>query len=175
MISSQLYPYALADFVCARLRVSPFKYYCDLLFSVMREEKSYDFIPNFTVGTRWSFQLHHLRGAFLLACPCSQHWELNPGARGILLCHYQAADILRVVGIGRNQYIDLMNQCKAKKLLWRINKASCSAAPRLPTVSTVVVRNVGYSGSSRHNICTSCMPAGHCKGSSAHRAAGAAR
>ncbi len=24
----------------------------------------------------------------------------------------QAADIVRVVGIGRNQYIDLMNQCK---------------------------------------------------------------
>jgi FAM91 N-terminus len=27
------------------------------------------------------------------------------------------------VGIGRNEYIDIMNKCKAKKLLWRVNKA----------------------------------------------------
>lgn len=43
----------------------------------------------------------------------------------------QAADIVRVVGVGRNQYIDLMNQCKAKKLLWRVNKAI--AKDLLPT------------------------------------------
>jgi FAM91 N-terminus len=35
----------------------------------------------------------------------------------------QAADILQIVGIGRNEYISIMNQCKAKKLLWRVNKA----------------------------------------------------
>jgi hypothetical protein len=34
----------------------------------------------------------------------------------------QAADMLRVTGIGRNEYIALMNACKAKKLLWRVNK-----------------------------------------------------
>lgn len=38
-------------------------------------------------------------------------------------CSVQAADIVRVVGIGRNEYISIMNQCKAKKLLWRVNKA----------------------------------------------------
>ncbi len=46
----QLFPYHLADYVCRVLRVTPFRYYCDLLFTVMREEKSYDQIPNFTVG-----------------------------------------------------------------------------------------------------------------------------
>lgn len=35
----------------------------------------------------------------------------------------QAADIVRIVGIGRNEYIATMNKCKAKKLLWRMNKA----------------------------------------------------
>ncbi len=48
----QLFPYHLSDYVCRVLRVTPFRYYCDLLFTVMREEKSYDQIPNFTVGSR---------------------------------------------------------------------------------------------------------------------------
>ena len=45
----QLFPYHLADYACRVLRVTPFRYYIDLLFTVMREEKSYDQIPNFTV------------------------------------------------------------------------------------------------------------------------------
>jgi FAM91 N-terminus len=50
LLFAQLFPYHLASYVCQVLRTTPFKYYCDLLFSVMREERSYDFIPNFTVG-----------------------------------------------------------------------------------------------------------------------------
>jgi FAM91 N-terminus len=50
LLCAQLFPYHLASYVCQVLRTTPFKYYCDLLFSVMREERSYDFIPNFTVG-----------------------------------------------------------------------------------------------------------------------------
>jgi hypothetical protein len=30
---------------------------------------------------------------------------------------------VRIVGIGRNEYIATMNKCKGKKLLWRVNKA----------------------------------------------------
>ncbi|KAL3158901.1 hypothetical protein ABBQ32_011616 [Trebouxia sp. C0010 RCD-2024] len=78
----RLFPYHLSDYVCRVLRVTPFKYYCDLLYTVMREEKSYDQIPNFA-----------------------------------------AADIVQLVGIGRNEYIAIMNKCKAKKLLWRVNKS----------------------------------------------------
>ncbi|CAK0785595.1 hypothetical protein CVIRNUC_008805 [Coccomyxa viridis] len=78
----RLFPYHLADYACRVLRVTPFRYYIDLLFLVMREEKSYDQIPNFT-----------------------------------------AADIVRLVGIGRNEYIATMNKCKAKKLLWRVNRS----------------------------------------------------
>ena len=46
----QLFPYHLSEYVCRVLRVTPFKYYCDLLYTVMREEKSYDQIPNFAVS-----------------------------------------------------------------------------------------------------------------------------
>ena len=35
----------------------------------------------------------------------------------------QAADVVKVVGIGRNEYIATLNKCKAKKLLWRVNRA----------------------------------------------------
>lgn len=43
----------------------------------------------------------------------------------------QAADVLRLVGIGRNEYIRILNACKAKKLLWRVNKSV--AKDMLPT------------------------------------------
>ena len=39
------------------------------------------------------------------------------------MCMVQAADIVQLVGIGRNEYIAIMNKCKAKKLLWRVNKS----------------------------------------------------
>ncbi|WIA36338.1 hypothetical protein OEZ86_007659 [Tetradesmus obliquus] len=78
---ARVYPYHLSDYVCRVVRVTPFRYYSEVLFLTLKEEKSYDRIPNFT-----------------------------------------AADMLRVTGIGRNEYIALMNACKAKRLLWRVNK-----------------------------------------------------
>ncbi|GJP34418.1 hypothetical protein CLOM_g18864 [Closterium sp. NIES-68] len=74
------FPYHLADYICRVLRISPFRYYSDLLLDVMKQEKSYDTIPNFT-----------------------------------------AADALRETGIGRNQFIDIMNRARAK-LMWRVNR-----------------------------------------------------
>eukprot|EP00775_Hariotina_reticulata_P005967 gene5967-6206_t len=78
---TRLYPYHLADYIARVLRITPFKYYSDVLFLTLKDEKSYDRIPNFT-----------------------------------------AADALRELGIGRNEYIDIMNACKAKRLMWRVNK-----------------------------------------------------
>ncbi|GMH37437.1 hypothetical protein BSKO_05310 [Bryopsis sp. KO-2023] len=77
----RIFPYHLAHYVCRVLRMTPFRYYSDILFNSLKLEKAYDKIPNFT-----------------------------------------AADILRVVGIGRNEYIAILDSCKAKKLLWRVNK-----------------------------------------------------
>lgn len=36
--------------------------------------------------------------------------------------NFTAADALKVVGVGRNEYIDIMQKAKSKKLLWRVNK-----------------------------------------------------
>nr|GMD52348.1 protein FAM91A1-like isoform X1 [Ipomoea batatas]GME15826.1 protein FAM91A1-like isoform X1 [Ipomoea batatas] len=70
-----LFPYHLAEYICRVMRVSPFRYYCDMLFEVMKNEQPYDSIPNFS-----------------------------------------AADALRLTGIGRNEFIDIMNKCRSKKL-----------------------------------------------------------
>ncbi|KAL8172343.1 hypothetical protein V2J09_024147 [Rumex salicifolius] len=85
-----LFPYHLAEYVCRVMRVSPFRYYCDMLFEVMRNEQPYDSIPNFS-----------------------------------------AADALRITGIGRNEFIDIMNKCRSKKIMWKINKSI--AKELLPT------------------------------------------
>ncbi|WVZ71455.1 hypothetical protein U9M48_020041 [Paspalum notatum var. saurae] len=85
-----LYPYHLADYICRVLRISPFRYYCDILFEAMKNEQPYDSIPNFT-----------------------------------------AADALRLTGVGRNEFIDIMNKCRSKKLMWKLNKSI--AKEMLPT------------------------------------------
>ncbi|CAA7030662.1 unnamed protein product [Microthlaspi erraticum] len=77
-----LFPYHLAEYVCRVMRISPFRYYCDMIFEVMRNEQPYDSIPNFS-----------------------------------------AADAFRLTGIGRNEFIDIMNKCRSKKIMWKLNKS----------------------------------------------------
>ncbi|XP_012571751.1 uncharacterized protein [Cicer arietinum] len=86
-----LFPYHLAEYVCRVMRVSPFRYYCDMIFEVMKNEQPYDSIPNFS-----------------------------------------AADALRLTGIGRNEFIDIMNKCRSKKIMWKLNKSI--AKEMLPTL-----------------------------------------
>ncbi|KAK1698992.1 hypothetical protein QYE76_015689 [Lolium multiflorum] len=76
-----LYPYHLADHICRVMRISPFKYYCDVLFEAMKNEQPYDSIPNFS-----------------------------------------AADALRITGVGRNEFIDIMNKCRSK-IMWKLSKS----------------------------------------------------
>lgn len=85
-----LFPYHLSEYICRVMRVSPFRYYCDIIFEVMKNEQPYDSIPNFS-----------------------------------------AADALRITGIGRNEFIDIMNKCRSKKFMWKINKSI--AKELLPT------------------------------------------
>ncbi|GAB0089898.1 fam91a1 [Sergentomyia squamirostris] len=66
-----LFPYHLADIVTKGLRVTPFNYYLDVLSFLLRNDKSYDTLPNFT-----------------------------------------AVDCLRVLGIGRNEYLALISEMK---------------------------------------------------------------
>ncbi|EFJ51519.1 hypothetical protein VOLCADRAFT_103430 [Volvox carteri f. nagariensis] len=76
----ELFPYHLSDYLCRVARITPFKYYLDLMTQALKDERSYDRMPNFT-----------------------------------------AADALAVLGIGRNEYIAVLNACKARRLLWRVN------------------------------------------------------
>ena len=77
-IGVQLFPYHLSEYVCRVLRITPFRYYCDLLYAVLREERSFDYIPNFTVRAQaWDRLpgclpfLQALRGpGHSAACPC---------------------------------------------------------------------------------------------------------
>lgn len=46
----QLFPYHLSDYLCRVLRISPFRYYHDMMAAVLKDERSYDRIPNFTVS-----------------------------------------------------------------------------------------------------------------------------
>ncbi|XP_058096937.1 uncharacterized protein LOC131242363 [Magnolia sinica] len=85
-----LFPYHLGEYVCRVMRVSPFRYYCEMIFEVMKNEQPYDSIPNFS-----------------------------------------AADALRLTGIGRNEFIDIMNKCRSKKIMWKLNKSI--AKELLPT------------------------------------------
>lgn len=85
-----LFPYHLSEYVCRVMRISPFRYYCDMIFEVMKNEQPYDSIPNFS-----------------------------------------AADALRLTGIGRNEFIDIMNKCRSKKIMWKLNKSI--AKELLPT------------------------------------------
>lgn len=52
-----------------------------MVFEIMRNEKSYDILPNFT-----------------------------------------AADVFLYLGIGRNQYIDIMNKARSKKWTWKLSR-----------------------------------------------------
>ncbi|XP_037940475.1 protein FAM91A1-like, partial [Teleopsis dalmanni] len=66
-----LFPYHLADIVTKGMRFTPFNYYLEVLSQLLRNDKSYDTLPNFT-----------------------------------------AADCLRVLGIGRNEYLSLISDIK---------------------------------------------------------------
>jgi len=81
--SRRLYPYHLAEYICRVARISPHRYYLNMIADAMKDDRPYDSIPNFT-----------------------------------------AADIVKVVGISRNEYIATVVQAKSKRLLWRINRAA---------------------------------------------------
>lgn len=80
-----IFPYHLADVVTKGLRITPFNYYLEVISFLLKADKSYDTLPNFT-----------------------------------------AADILRVLGIGRNEYLSLISELKtsSNKLFRKSNPAT---------------------------------------------------
>ena len=66
----------------------------------------------------------------------------------------QAADIVQVMGIGRNEYIAMLNQCKGRRLMWRMNprvggrgtRGACSGTAGGPGPWGEPERGFGISG-----------------------------
>lgn len=88
-----LFPYHLADMVVKGLRITPFNYYISVVERLMQAEKSYDTLPNFT------------------AADCKQPQT----DRISMQCFIKLFLGLRLLGIGRNEYIDLINQSRSNK------------------------------------------------------------
>jgi hypothetical protein len=51
------------------VRVTPFRYYSEVLFLTLKEEKSYDRIPNFTVNMETSQQQSSVKFPLVLIMP----------------------------------------------------------------------------------------------------------
>ena len=47
-IPLQLFPYHLSDVIVKGLHVTPFSYYLDIFVEMLKTDKSYDSLPNFT-------------------------------------------------------------------------------------------------------------------------------
>jgi len=45
----QMYPYHLAFYITRVMRITPFRYYTDMLAAMLVAEKAYHQLPNFTV------------------------------------------------------------------------------------------------------------------------------
>jgi len=54
------------------------------------------------------------------------------------LPNFTAADCVRLLGIGRNQYIDLMNQCRSRKFLGMIRKPIKDLLPSHPVKNIMI-------------------------------------
>eukprot|EP00111_Clytia_hemisphaerica_P023891 TCONS_00070365-protein len=74
------------------------------------------------------------------------------------LPNFTAADCLRLLGIGRNQYIDMMNQCKSSKRFFRAKRPPKELLPVKPIPQTVIkpwwIINSGYITDDDIKTCT---------------------
>ena len=77
-----LYPYHLAADLSRLKQHTPFEYYLEMMYETIRQEKSYDTIPNFT-----------------------------------------AADCMRLLRVGRNEFLHAMNNCRSKGWMWKRRRA----------------------------------------------------
>ncbi|XP_039257477.2 protein FAM91A1-like [Styela clava] len=111
-----LYPYHLQERMIG-LRMTAFSYYISMMEEIMKEERSYDSLPNFT-----------------------------------------AADCLRLLGIGRNQYIDLMNNSRSnKKFSFRRKPQYREFLPKTPVLTNIEpwwLVNVGFITEDDIKFCT---------------------
>ncbi|KAG7237810.1 hypothetical protein INR49_031823 [Caranx melampygus] len=181
-----LYPYHLSDIMVKGLRVTPFSYYIGIMEDIMNSEKSYDSLPNFTaadflhfekavrgqsgfgagprVTESWQYRTFMLRrqtAASRLSEPRSEGpLSSNLPGGALEVCHAEVGGwrgaCLRLLGIGRNQYIDLMNQCRSSKKFFR-RKSARDLLPAKPVEISVEpwwVAQTGYITEDDIRICS---------------------
>lgn len=62
--SLSLFPYHLADIITKGLRVTPFNYYIDVLSYLLKNDRSYDTLPNFTAADCMCYWIYFKECAF---------------------------------------------------------------------------------------------------------------
>lgn len=93
------------------LKISPFAYYREMMFDLMMKEKSYDSLPNFTATdcTR-TLSVDTLTVLLWLCCVVCIVSTFVPT---FSLASLLTLAGVRLLGIGRNEYIDKMNRSKS--------------------------------------------------------------
>ncbi|XP_058058144.1 protein FAM91A1 [Anopheles bellator] len=91
-----IFPYHLADVITKGLRVTPFNYYTDMIVFLLKNDKNYDALPNFT-----------------------------------------AADCLRVLGVGRNEYLSISSDLKSSSPRSFFKKNPYHFLPKFPRTVTM--------------------------------------
>lgn len=102
-----LYPYHLSDIMVRGLRVTPFNYYVNMMI----------------VGPTTHSVLANASG-FQDVMQAEKSYDSLP--------NFTAADAVRLLGIGRNQYIDLVNQSRSFRKLFRRSKTLREILPQKP-------------------------------------------
>ncbi|EXB86660.1 hypothetical protein L484_013190 [Morus notabilis] len=134
-----LFPYHLAEYVCRVMRISPFRYYCDMIFEVMKNESEYyeDMMRYLRKNLAlFPYHLAEYVCRVMRISPfryyCDMIFEVMKNEQPYdSIPNFSAADALRLTGIGRNEFIDIMNKCRSKKIMWKLNKSI--AKELLPT------------------------------------------
>ncbi|KAG2449449.1 hypothetical protein HYH02_005596 [Chlamydomonas schloesseri] len=116
----RLFPYHLSEYVCRVARLTPFKYYSDMLAACLREERSYDRIPNFTAADALAItgvgRNEYI--AALNACKARRlMWRVNINRDSIVREHLPTEPLpvsrlepwwrVAVVNIGESEYREL--------------------------------------------------------------------
>ena len=70
-----MYPHQLADVTVGYFKVTPYEYYCDMLVEVIRSERAYDALPNWTAADCNRVLSH-------LLFSCQPSWCRPPGGAG---------------------------------------------------------------------------------------------
>ncbi len=71
-----MFPYHLSDVLVKGLHVTPFSYYLDIMVEMLKTDKSYDSLPNFSAidGTLVSCDHMHTHNSYIHTCRAVAAW-----------------------------------------------------------------------------------------------------